>query len=126
MWTCCHMTARTGATRRSGRVMLGEGNDAKSHRVHGHDCCQARTAPVLHHDDPRIRRTRNNASALHWTNTRAQIGRVGRADTMGLAISLVAEVPEKVWFCTVKGMKPWLAPDSSNTRTTDKGGHTIW
>ncbi|PNW85486.1 hypothetical protein CHLRE_03g188750v5 [Chlamydomonas reinhardtii] len=55
-----------------------------------------------------------------------RIGRVGRADTMGLAISLVAEVPEKVWFCTVKGMKPWLAPDSSNTRTTDKGGHTIW
>jgi ATP-dependent RNA helicase DDX1 len=51
---------------------------------------------------------------------------VGRADTMGLAISLVSEVPEKVWFCTVKGYKPWLAPDSSNTRTTDKGGHTIW
>lgn len=55
-----------------------------------------------------------------------QIGRVGRADTMGLAISLVSEVPEKVWFCTVKGLKPWMAPDSSNTLTTDKGGHTTW
>ncbi|GLC38638.1 hypothetical protein PLESTB_000455000 [Pleodorina starrii] len=55
-----------------------------------------------------------------------RIGRVGRADTLGLAISLVSEVPEKVWFCTVKGLKPWLAPDSANTRTTDKGGHTIW
>ncbi|GIL86754.1 hypothetical protein Vretifemale_14994 [Volvox reticuliferus] len=55
-----------------------------------------------------------------------RIGRVGRADTMGLAISMVSEVPEKVWFCTVKGLKPWMAPDSSNTRTTDKGGHTIW
>ncbi|GLI69277.1 hypothetical protein VaNZ11_013853 [Volvox africanus] len=55
-----------------------------------------------------------------------RIGRVGRAGTMGLAISLVSEVPEKVWFCTVKGLKPWTAPDSSNTRTTDKGGHTIW
>lgn len=55
-----------------------------------------------------------------------QVGRVGRADTLGLAISLVAAVPEKVWFCSVKGLKPWLNPDSSNTRTNDKGGHTIW
>ncbi|EFJ48542.1 hypothetical protein VOLCADRAFT_90875 [Volvox carteri f. nagariensis] len=55
-----------------------------------------------------------------------RIGRVGRADTMGLAISLVSEVPEKVWYCSVKGLKPWLAPDASNTKTTDKGGHTIW
>ncbi|KXZ56945.1 hypothetical protein GPECTOR_1g852 [Gonium pectorale] len=54
-----------------------------------------------------------------------RIGRVGRADTMGLAISLVSEVPEKVWFCTVKGLKPWLAPDAANTKTTDRGGHTI-
>ncbi len=51
---------------------------------------------------------------------------MGRADTLGLAISLVAAVPEKVWFCSVKGLKPWLSPDSSNTRTNDKGGHTIW
>lgn len=55
-----------------------------------------------------------------------RVGRVGRADTLGLAISLVAAVPEKVWFCSVKGLKPWLNPDSSNTRTNDKGGHTIW
>ncbi|GFR40732.1 hypothetical protein Agub_g1342 [Astrephomene gubernaculifera] len=55
-----------------------------------------------------------------------RIGRVGRADTLGLAISLVSQVPEKVWYCTVKGLKPWLAPDAANTKTTDKGGHTIW
>jgi hypothetical protein len=31
-----------------------------------------------------------------WLLHLLQIGRVGRADTMGLAISLVSEVPEKV------------------------------
>lgn len=98
---------------------------------------------------------------------------MGRADTMGLAISLVSTVPEKVrgllqeapglrecacvgqlpchcssalgiscpavlfnplicslslqvWYCTVKGIKPWLAPDAKNTRTNEQGGHTIW
>jgi len=29
-----------------------------------------------------------------------RIGRVGRADTMGLAISIVAAKNERVWFCT--------------------------
>ncbi|KAI7842747.1 hypothetical protein COHA_003675 [Chlorella ohadii] len=55
-----------------------------------------------------------------------RVGRVGRADTMGLAISLVSSVPEKVWYCTVKGIKPWLAPDAKNTCTNEQGGHTIW
>jgi ATP-dependent RNA helicase DDX1 len=34
-----------------------------------------------------------------------RIGRVGRADRMGLALSLVASVPEKVWYhtCPSKG-----------------------
>lgn len=109
---------------------------------------------------------------------------MGRADTMGLAISLVSAVPEKVgllgeegqlppaaalppnvalgspatstaagvsgrsafppptrtrlflflplrrprqvWFCTAKGLKPWLQPDAQNTRTNEQGGHTTW
>ncbi|KAF8064578.1 DDX1 [Scenedesmus sp. PABB004] len=55
-----------------------------------------------------------------------RVGRVGRADHMGLAISLVSTVPEKVWFCTVKGLKPWLQPDASNTKTQEQGGHTVW
>lgn len=55
-----------------------------------------------------------------------RVGRVGRADAIGLAVSLVAGVPEKVWYCTQKGLKPWLNPDKKNTRTTDQGGHTIW
>jgi len=55
-----------------------------------------------------------------------RVGRVGRADTMGLAISLVSKVPEKVWYCTVKGYKPWLQPDTKNTKTHEEGGQTIW
>eukprot|EP00878_Enallax_costatus_P008705 GHUV01009099.1.p1 GENE.GHUV01009099.1~~GHUV01009099.1.p1 ORF type:complete len:403 (+),score=110.41 GHUV01009099.1:2406-3614(+) len=55
-----------------------------------------------------------------------RVGRVGRADHLGLAISLVSSAPEKVWFCTVKGYKPWLEPDASNTKTQEEGGQTIW
>jgi len=53
-----------------------------------------------------------------------RIGRVGRADRMGLAISLVSTVPEKVWFhgewCPSRGKS------CRNTQTTDKGGCCIW
>eukprot|EP00889_Picochlorum_renovo_P006216 jgi/Picre1/33246/NNA_008570.t1 len=52
-------------------------------------------------------------------------GRVGRADTPGLCISIVSSVPEKVWFCRKKGLKPWLNPTKENT-STKKGGHAIW
>ncbi|KAL4449436.1 hypothetical protein ABPG77_007080 [Micractinium sp. CCAP 211/92] len=55
-----------------------------------------------------------------------RVGRVGRADTMGLAISLVSTVPEKVWYCTIKGYKPWQQPDAKNTKTNEEGGQTIW
>jgi ATP-dependent RNA helicase DDX1 len=55
-----------------------------------------------------------------------RVGRVGRADAIGLAVSLVAGVPEKVWYCTQKGLKPWLNPDKKNTRTNEQGGHAIW
>jgi ATP-dependent RNA helicase DDX1 len=51
-----------------------------------------------------------------------RIGRVGRADRMGLAISLVSTVNEKVWYhvCPSRGKK------CKNTQLTDRGGCAIW
>ncbi|KAK3918200.1 ATP-dependent RNA helicase Ddx1 [Frankliniella fusca] len=53
-----------------------------------------------------------------------RIGRVGRAERMGLAISLVSVIPEKVWFhgewCPSRGR------NCSNTRLTSEGGCCIW
>ena len=55
-----------------------------------------------------------------------RIGRVGRADTMGLAISIVASRNERVWYCTKKGYKPWFEPKPEDVKLTSDGGHTIW
>ncbi|KAL4234932.1 ATP-dependent RNA helicase ddx1 [Mactra antiquata] len=52
-----------------------------------------------------------------------RIGRVGRAERMGLAISLVASVKEKVWYhsnCNNRGRGCY------NTNLTDRGGCCIW
>lgn len=53
-----------------------------------------------------------------------RIGRVGRAERMGLAISLVASVPEKVWYhgqwCSSRGKNCW------NTNLTDVKGCCMW
>ncbi|XP_007426206.1 ATP-dependent RNA helicase DDX1 [Python bivittatus] len=51
-----------------------------------------------------------------------RIGRVGRAERMGLAISLVATEKEKVWYhsCPSRGKNCY------NTRLKDEGGCTIW
>ena len=52
-----------------------------------------------------------------------RIGRVGRADRMGLAISLISTVPEKVWFhsnCNNRGKKCF------NTDLTEHRGCCIW
>merc|ERR1719353_2727206 len=45
---------------------------------------------------------------------------------MGLAISIVSKVPERVWYCTKKGYRPWLEPSEKNTRLIQEGGHTKW
>ncbi|KAB7506325.1 ATP-dependent RNA helicase Ddx1 [Armadillidium nasatum] len=53
-----------------------------------------------------------------------RIGRVGRAERMGLAISLVSALPEKVWYhgewCSSRGR------NCQNARLTDEGGCCIW
>ena len=53
-----------------------------------------------------------------------RIGRVGRAERMGLALSLVSAVPEKVWYhgqwCPSRGR------DCHNTRLTDQKGCCMW
>ena len=50
----------------------------------------------------------------------------GRAEKLGLAISLVSQVPEKVWYCKQKGYKPWLDPKRKDVGPHEEGGHTIW
>ncbi|KAF5296130.1 hypothetical protein FQR65_LT10300 [Abscondita terminalis] len=53
-----------------------------------------------------------------------RIGRVGRAERMGLAISLVSTVPEKVWYhgewCKSRGRNCW------NTALTNVKGCCVW
>jgi len=51
-----------------------------------------------------------------------RIGRVGRADRMGLAISLVSTVPEKVWYhqCKSRGT------NCNNTNLVNKKGCAKW
>lgn len=49
-----------------------------------------------------------------------RIGRVGRAERMGLAISLVATEPEKVWYHICK------RSNCSNTKLVERGGCCKW
>ncbi|KAJ8978814.1 hypothetical protein NQ317_018904 [Molorchus minor] len=55
-----------------------------------------------------------------------RIGRVGRAERMGLAISLVSSVPEKVWYhgewCRTRGRNCW----NTSLTTDNPKGCCVW
>lgn len=51
---------------------------------------------------------------------------MGRANTHGVAVSLVSSVPEKVWYVQQAKVKPWDNPTKSNTADIRDGGHTTW
>ena len=53
-----------------------------------------------------------------------RVGRVGRADHTGLALSLVSSVPERVWFHTAcRGRR---GANCQNRALTTEGGCTLW
>lgn len=54
-----------------------------------------------------------------------RIGRVGRSDCMGLAISVVSRNEEKVWYHTCKRVRG-KTNTCHNTKLTTEGGCCIW
>ena len=54
-----------------------------------------------------------------------RIGRVGRANAIGICFNLVSRFPEKVWFHTCRRKRSDMK-NCHNTRLTSQGGCCIW
>ncbi|KAI9544267.1 hypothetical protein NQZ68_005317 [Dissostichus eleginoides] len=99
-------------------IQQGGGPDSKSHQL---SC-------VCLHGDRKPNERKTNLELINVTlpdekqNYVHRIGRVGRAERMGLAISLVAMEKEKVWYhvCANRGRGCY------NTRLKEDGGCAIW
>ena len=57
-----------------------------------------------------------------------RVGRVGRADAVGIAVSIVGTAPERVWYhtCKSRGRRRRDGSVCTNAELKERGGCTVW
>lgn len=81
---------------------------------------------IIHGTSPTITSKHEKYSCTFTKTLINRAGRVGRANTHGVAVSLVSTAPEKVWYVQQANAKPWEQPTTANTTDVQQGGHTMW